>query len=82
MNLKLKHTKYSSLSLISGSAKPIPFTISELPITTLFDKLHKYLGPVIGPSASSNAGFLFIRDKLSTLLSNINSFPVRSEFKL
>ena len=31
MILKLKPTKCSSLSIISGSAKPIPFTISDLP---------------------------------------------------
>ena len=82
MNLKLKPTKCSSLSINSGSAKPIPLTISDLPMSTLFDKGHKYIGSVITPSASSNAGFLFIHDKLSTLLSNINSSPVRSELKL
>ena len=41
-----------------------------------------YIGSVIGRSASSSAGFDFLHDKLSSLLSHINSSLVRPEYKL
>ncbi len=83
MNLKLKPSKCCSLSIVSGSPKPIPFTLSDsVTISTLFDKPHKYLGSVIGHSASSSAGFDFIHNKLSSILSNIDSTLIRSEYKL
>ena len=82
MNLKLKPSKCCSLSIISGSPKPIRFTLSDLTISTLYDKPHKYLGSVVTHSASSSAGFSFLRDKISSILSNIDSSLVRSEYKL
>ena len=82
MNLKLKPSKCSSLSIVSSPAKPIPLTISDTPISTLFDKPHKYLGSTIGHSASSSAGFDFLHNKLSSILSNIDSSLVHPEYKL
>ena len=82
MNLNVKPSKCASLSIISGSPKPISFSISDTNISTLFLKPHKYLGSVIGRSASSSAGFDFLHDKLSSLLSHINSSLVRPEYKL
>ena len=82
MNLKLKPSKGSSLSIVSGSPKNIPFTLSDLTLSTLFDKPHKYFGSVIGHSASSSSGLDFLHSKLSSLLSNIDASLVRPEFKL
>ena len=82
MNLKLKPSKCCSLSITSGSPKPIRFTLPVLTISTLYDKPHKYLGFVVTHSASSSAGFSFLRDKLSSILSNIDSSLVHSEYKL
>ena len=49
---------------------------------TLFDKPHNNFGSVISRPDSSNADFSFIRENLSTILSNISSSLVHSEFKL
>ena len=82
MNLKLKPSKCSSTSIVPGSPKNIPFTLSHPTISTLFDKQHKYPGSVIGHSASSSAGFDFLHNRLSSLLPNIDASLVRPEFKL
>ena len=77
MNLKLQPSKCCSLFIISGSPKPICFTLSELTIF-LYDKPHTYLGSVVTHSASP--GFSFLHDKLSSSLSNIDSSLVRFEY--
>ncbi len=82
MDLHLKPSKCKTLSICSGQAKPIPYTIEGKQLTLVKDSAEKFLGSWITFSGTSSEVFTKIRQKITTMLSNIDSSLVRGEYKL
>ena len=83
LGLKLKSSKCRSLSISRGKALNIPFKLGSDIISSVEDESHKFLGSLITFRNKEGDVFDYYLLKLiSKGLTNIDSSPIRSEFKL
>ena len=82
MNLLLKPSKCRSISICSGKPKSITFSIGDTPLPTVLEKPEKFLGSYITFYGKSTETFNLIRNKVNSLLTNIDNSAIRNEYKM
>lgn len=81
MNLKLKPPKCVSLSICSGKPTPVVFKIDNVPLATLDQSAHKFLGSTVTFSGKQSDTYKVIHDHLTTRLNRIDNLAIRDEYK-
>ena len=77
-----------TLSMVSGKPSEINFTLtdsvtnSKVTLKTLVDEPHKFLGQILTFKNSTKDHFEFLKKILETKLTNLDSSPVRNEYKI
>ena len=82
LRLTLKVSKCVSLSISTGSFKPVVFSLNEIAIPTADKKDMIILGMFIPATKSSNTLYEHIREKLNDALIKIDECKIRNEYKL
>ena len=82
MGLKLKPSKCRSLSIVSGKATSIEYSLDESNIPTLEKEPHKFLGSLLTFDNKEADVFEYLKNMIADGLSNIDKALVRPEFKL
>ena len=82
MGLTLKTSKCRSLSICSGTPKVVEFSIGGNRVTPVKEDPQKFLGSTITHSCSQKDTWDLISNKFESGLNNIDSCPVRNEFKV
>ena len=82
MNLNLKPAKCWSISICSGKPTKVEFEVQGNPINPIGESPKKYLGSIITFNLKSAEVASFVREKLKTILENINASRVRDEYKV
>ena len=89
MGFFLKSSKCRSLSICSGQVQDVTFVIKDysndelkVPIETVHNRPHKFLGSQITYSNTPQEYFKHFQEVLKTKLENIEESKVRGEYKL
>ncbi len=82
MGLTLKPIKCRSLSLSSGKPNAIVFNLNNIPLDTLDNSPHKFLGSTVTFSGKQSEIFNVVHNHFQTRLESINELKIRNEYKM
>ena len=88
MGLVFKPSKCRSLSLCGGKPTPVSFYLTDLSsgekvqLKTLESDPHKFLGCIMTFANTAHDHLVFLKEKLTNKLENLDKTLVRTEFKM